>query len=416
MVYLCIDLKCFYASVECVERNLNPFSTPLVVSDPSRGRGALCLAVSPKMKELGVKNRCRLFEIPDSINYIIAKPRMKKYIEYASRIYEIYLKYVSKEDIHVYSIDEAFLDITHYLKLYQMTPYQIGKMICQDILSETKITSSCGIGTNLFLTKVALDIEAKKNAEHIAFLDEELFKEKLWEHKPLTDFFQIAKGISRRLNKIGLYTLKDIAHCDEEKLYKEFGVNAKELIDHSWGRDDVTIREITSYIPKSKSISSGQVLEQDYSKKEAMTILKEMVELLTLDLVRKHLVASNISLYVGYSNTLNVKGVSCSRKIGVNTSSLQIFMKEFKELFDKKVQDLPIRRISISYGNLNEESIDSFPLFMYQDSIKKEKELHRSIIDIKERFGNNSIIRGMNLEEGATTIKRNRLIGGHNSE
>lgn len=416
MVYLCIDLKCFYASVECVERNLNPFSTPLVVSDPSRGRGALCLAVSPKMKELGVKNRCRLFEIPDSINYIIAKPRMKKYIEYASRIYEIYLKYVSKEDIHVYSIDEAFLDITHYLKLYQMTPYQIGKMICQDILSETKITSSCGIGTNLFLTKVALDIEAKKNAEHIAFLDEELFKEKLWEHKPLTDFFQIAKGISRRLNKIGLYTLKDIAHCDEEKLYKEFGVNAKELIDHSWGRDDVTIREITSYIPKSKSISSGQVLEQDYSKKEAMTILKEMVELLTLDLVRKHLVASNISLYVGYSNTLNVKGVSCSRKIGVNTSSLQIFMKEFKELFDKKVQDLPIRRISISYGNLNEESMESFTLFMNQDSIKKEKELHRSIIDIKERFGNNSIIRGMNLMEGATTIKRNKLIGGHNSE
>src|SRR5690554_6441510 len=217
MDYLCIDLKCFYASVECVERGLDPFTTPLVVADETRGKGSICLAVSSKMKALGVKNRCRLFEIPSHIKYLIAKPRMSKYIEHSANIYGIYLKYISKEDIHVYSIDEAFLDVTHYKKLYKKTALEIGQMIIDDIYQTTGLTATCGVGTNLYLAKVALDIEAKKNNSHIAYLDEELYKQSLWNHLPLTDFWQIGRGISKRLNKLGLFTMRDVAHANEEQ-------------------------------------------------------------------------------------------------------------------------------------------------------------------------------------------------------
>ena len=263
--YLCIDLKTFYASVECVERGLDPFNTNLVVADESRGKGTICLAVSPKMKMLGVKNRCRIFEIPPTIKYMIAMPRMKKYIEYSANIYAIYLKYFSKEDIHVYSIDEAFMDASKYLKLYKSTPIELAKKIIKDIFKSYGITATAGIGTNMYLAKIALDITAKHNPNNIGYLDEEKYKKELWHHKPLTDFWQIGKGIERRLNKMRIFDMYDIANADPKKIYKEFGINAEYLIDHSFGKESCTIADIKSYKPKCNSISNSQVLFEDYS-------------------------------------------------------------------------------------------------------------------------------------------------------
>ena len=234
--YLCIDLKTFYASVECVERGLDPFNTNLVVADSTRGKGTICLAVTPKMKMLGVKNRCRIFEIPPTIKYIIATPRMKKYIEYSANIYAIYLKYFAKEDIHVYSIDEAFMDATKYLKMYNSTPIELAKKIMKDIYITYGITATAGIGTNMYLSKIALDITAKHNSSNIGYLDEEKYKKELWHHKPLKDFWQVGNGIEKRLNKMGILDMYDVAHTNPKKLYKEFGINAEYLIDHSWGK------------------------------------------------------------------------------------------------------------------------------------------------------------------------------------
>ena len=247
--YLCIDLKTFYASVECVERGLDPFNTNLVVADPERGKGTICLAISPKMKMLGVKNRCRIFEIPPTIKYIVATPRMKKYIEYSANIYAIYLKYFSKEDIHVYSIDEAFMDVTQYLKLYKLNPIDLAKKIIKDIFKTYGITATAGIGTNMYLAKIALDITAKHNPNNIGYLDEEKYKKELWHHKPLSDFWQIGRGIERRLNKMRIFDMYDIAHTTQKRLYKEFGVNAEYLIDHSWGKESCTIADIKAYKP-----------------------------------------------------------------------------------------------------------------------------------------------------------------------
>ena len=264
-IYMCIDLKTFYASVECVERGLDPFNTNLVVADQNRGKGTICLAVSPKMKMLGVKNRCRIYEIPPTIKYIIAMPRMKKYIEYSANIYEIYLKYFSKEDIHVYSIDEAFMDASKYLKLYKSTHIELAKKIIKDIFKSYGITATAGIGTNMYLAKIALDITAKHNPNNIGYLDEEKYKKELWHHKPLTDFWQIGKGIERRLNKMRIFDMYDIANADPKKIYKEFGINAEYLIDHSFGKESCTIADIKSYKPKCNSISNSQVLFEDYS-------------------------------------------------------------------------------------------------------------------------------------------------------
>ena len=263
--YLCIDLKSFYASVECVERGLDPFKYNLVVADPSRGNGAICLAVSPALKNKGVKNRCRIFEIPKNIHYITALPRMKLYIKYSADIYEIYLKYVSKDDIHIYSVDECFLDITKYLNMYHMTSFELARMIIKDVYNTTGITATAGIGTNLYLTKVALDITAKHVKDNIGYLDEDKYKEELWHHTPLTDFWQIGRGINKRLSKLGINDMYDIAMSDEFVLYKEFGINAKYLIDHSKGIEPCTIKDIKSYKPKSNSISNTQILFEDYS-------------------------------------------------------------------------------------------------------------------------------------------------------
>ena len=413
-VYFVIDLKTFYASVECIERGLNPFETNLVVADPSRGKGAICLAISPKMKMLGIKNRCRIYEIPEKINYIIALPRMSKYIEYAANIYSIYLKYISKDDIHVYSIDEAFLDVTCYLKTYHLKSIELAKKIMKDIYDTYGITATCGIGTNMYLAKIALDIMSKHSSNNIGWLNEERFQKELWHHKPLTDFWQIGKGIERRLNRLGLYDMSDIANADSKRLYKEFGINAEFLIDHANGRESCTIEDIKKYKPKSNSISNSQVLFEDYPYEKAKLVLKEMVELLTLQLIEKNQVTDLIHLYIGYSKD-QIEATGGSRRLIYQTNQFTKLVEEFVKLYEQTTnQSIPIRRIGISFGRLQEETTKQMSLFEDEKTKETETKLQESILEIKNKFGKNSLLKGMNLEEGATTKIRNNLIGGHN--
>ena len=412
--FLCIDLKTFYASVECVERNLDPFNTNLVVADPSRGNGAICLAVSPKMKMLGVKNRCRIFEIPKNIKYIVALPRMKKYIEYSANIYAIYLKYFSEEDIHVYSIDEAFIDVSKYLKLYKLSPEELAKKIMKDIFKTYGITATAGIGTNMYLAKVALDITAKHSATNIGYLDEEKYKKELWHHKPLTDFWQIGRGIERRLNKLRLYDMYDVAHTEPKRLYKEFGVNAEYLIDHSWGKEICTIADIKEYKPKAKAISNSQILFEDYSFEKARLVLKEMVELGSLRLIEENLSTNTVKLYIGYSKDV-IPASGGTEKIKSYTNVYSELVEAFLRIYDRTTnRNVSIRRIGVSFENVDEIEYVQMSLFKNQEEIDKERKLELTINEIKNRMGKNTILRGMDLEEGATTMSRNRLIGGHN--
>lgn len=413
--YLCIDLKTFYASVECIERGLDPFNTNLVVADESRGKGTICLAVSPKMKMLGVKNRCRIFEIPPTIKYIVAMPRMKKYIEYSANIYAIYLKYFAKEDIHVYSIDEAFMDVTKYLKLYKVNPVELAKIIIKDIFKTYRITATAGIGTNMYLAKIALDITAKHSATNIGYLDEEKYKKELWYHKPLSDFWQIGKGIERRLNKMRIFTMYDVAHTDPKRLYKEFGVNAEYLIDHSWGKESCTIADIKKYKPKTNSITNSQVLFEDYSFEKARLVLKEMVELGSLRLIENNLVTDTVGLYIGYSKDI-IKATGESKKLENYTNVYSELLKVFLEIYDKSTnRGVAIRRIGVNFANVIETENVQLSLFTDQEKIDKERKLELAMSSIKNKMGKNAILRGMNLEEGATTLARNKLIGGHNS-
>ena len=413
--YLCIDLKTFYASVECIERGLDPFNTNLVVADESRGKGTICLAVSPKMKMLGVKNRCRIFEIPPTIKYIVAMPRMKKYIEYSANIYAIYLKYFAKEDIHVYSIDEAFMDVTKYLKLYKVNPVELAKIIIKDIFKTYRITATAGIGTNMYLAKIALDITAKHSATNIGYLDEEKYQKELWYHKPLSDFWQIGKGIERRLNKMRIFTMYDVAHADSKRLYKEFGVNAEYLIDHSWGKESCTIADIKKYKPKTNSITNSQVLFEDYSFEKARLVLKEMVELGSLRLIENNLVTDTVGLYIGYSKDI-IKATGESKKLENYTNVYSELLKVFLEIYDKSTnRGVAIRRIGVNFANVIETENVQLSLFTDQEKIDKERKLELAMSSIKNKMGKNAILRGMNLEEGATTLARNKLIGGHNS-
>ena len=412
--YLCIDLKTFYASVECVERGLDPFNTNLVVADPTRGKGTICLAISPKMKMLGVKNRCRIFEIPPTIKYIIATPRMKKYIEYSANIYAIYLKYFAKEDIHVYSIDEAFMDVTKYLKLYKLNPIELAKKIIKDIFKKYGITATAGIGTNMYLAKIALDITAKHNPQNIGYLDEEKYKQELWHHKPLSDFWQIGRGIERRLNKMRIFDMYDIAHTEQKRLYKEFGINAEYLIDHSWGKETCTIADIKAYKPKTNSITNSQILFEDYSFIKARLVLKEMVELGSLRLIESNLVTDTISLYIGYSKNI-IKATGGTRKLSNYTNIYSELLKAFLELYDKTTdKSVPIRRIGVNFANVIETENVQLSLFKNQEKVDEERKLEIAMCSIKNKMGKNAIIRGMDLEEGATTMMRNKLIGGHN--
>lgn len=415
-VYLCIDLKTFFASVECVERHLDPFQTNLVVADPSRGKGALCLAITPKMKNMGIHNRCRMFEIPKNVEYITAMPRMKLYMDYSANIYAIYLKYVSKDDIHVYSIDECFIDITPYMKLYQKSAKQFAQMLLDDVFEITGITATVGIGTNLYLCKIALDIMAKHTSDNIALLTEKSYQRYLWHHTPLTNFWHIGHGISNHLERLGIHDMYDLAHYNQDILYKEFGINAEYMIDHAWGREPTTIEDIKAYQSSTNSISNSQVLFEDYEYDDAMLVLKEMVELNVLKFIDQHLVTDHISLYVGYSKNV-IRGTGGQRKITTRTKSLKRLMKEFIDLFKEKTHKFyPIRQIGISFCDVLDEYYESYDLFSNIDELEKEKRLQESIIKIKKNYGKNAILKGMNKLEKATTEKRNTLVGGHNAE
>ena len=414
-IYLCIDLKSFYASVECVERGLNPFQINLVVADPTRGGGAITLAASPAIKKLDVPSRGRIFEIPKDIQYIIATPRMKLYMQYSARIYKIFLKYISSEDIHVYSIDESFLDITSYLKLYNMSAKQLAKTIVDDIYNETGITATVGIGTNLFLTKVALDITAKHAPDNMGYLDEDLFKQLIWHHKPITDIWMIGQGTANRLAKYGIDDLYGVAHFPQKILYKLFGVNAEYLIDHAWGKEPTEIKDIKAYQPSSNSLSNSQILFEDYNYKDAFLVMKEMVESNVLSLTEKHLVTNHISLYIGYSKDKR-KPSRGSCKITNTTNSYKLLLQEFIYLYKKVVDhNYPIRQIAISFSNVVNECYEQFDLFADYEDIEKEKRVQEALISIKNKYGENAVLKGMNFYDKATQIKRNGLVGGHNA-
>lgn len=415
-IYLCIDLKSFYASVECVERGWDPLTARLVVADPERSEKTICLAVSPALKQMGVPNRCRVFQIPKEIPYKMAPPRMQLYIDYAAEIYGVYLKYIAKEDIQVYSIDEAFLDVTDYLHLYQMTAVELGRKIMQDILDTTKIPAACGVGTNLYLAKVALDIMAKHETDRIAYLDEARYREKLWKHKPLTDFWRVGRGTVERLSNMGICTMEEIAHARESLLYKAFGIDAELLIDHAWGREPVTIADIKAYRPKNTSFSSGQVLPRDYEYEEGVLVVKEMADLLCLDLVDQGLVTSHISLAIGYSNQKCFEPAKGSTTLRSATSSNRRLLSYVEQLYRRIVRPgAYIRRITLTYTGVMTEDYQQFDLFSDPEETEKDVKAQRAAISIKQRYGRNAILKGMNLEESATTIERNGQIGGHKS-
>lgn len=413
-IYMCIDLKSFFASVECADMGLDPFKTNLVVADPSRGQGAICLAITPAMKALGIRNRCRVFEIPPNVQYITALPRMRRYMEVSAEVYGVYLRYISPEDIHVYSIDECFIDATPYLEMYSMTPKQLANELMDAVFQRTHICATAGIGTNLFLAKAALDITAKHVPDHIGWLDERTFREKLWRHRPITDFWNVGAGIAKRLEKYGVYDMQGVARLDEKLLYKEFGVNAQFLIDHANGREPCTMREIHEYKPQSHSLSVGQILFEDYNREDALVILKEMTETLTLELVEKKMAAGSVSLTVGYSKDV-MPPTGGTRKLTVCTNSHRKLLERLVQLYQETTRrKYPIRTINIAFGGLVDEIFAETDLFMDFAAEEKERSMQNAIIDIKRRFGKNALIRAMSLESKATGMKRNNMVGGHN--
>ena len=415
-MYLCLDLKSFYASVECVERGLDPMTTNLAVADPERSEKTICLAISPAMKELGVPNRCRVFQIPGNIEYIKAPPRMRLYMEYSANIYAIYLRYIAKEDIHVYSIDEAFLDVTDYLEMYQLTAKELAVKIMEDIRKETGVTATCGIGTNLYLAKIALDITAKHVKDNIGYLDEELYRKTLWRHRPLNDFWRVGKGTVRRLESIGLLTMEDIAKADEEILYKMFGIDAELLIDHAWGRETTTIHDIKTYTTKSTSISSGQVLPRDYDFNEGMLIIKEMADNLCLEMLDKGLVTESITLDVGYSNEIQKPHAKGTASMTICTNSIHAIMPYVVELYSRILdRNLPIRRMNLTFNNVRDEVYEQYDLFTDVEEIARDRKLQKAALEIKKKFGKNALVRGMDLQDAGTAMERNRQIGGHKS-
>lgn len=413
-IYLCIDLKSFYASVECRERNLDPMTAHLVVADPERTDKTICLAVSPAMKKLGVPGRCRVFEIPKGIPYIMAPPRMQLYIDYSAEIYSIYLKYISREDIHVYSIDEVFMDVTDYLRMYQMSAKELSIKILEDVLNTTGITATAGIGTNLYLAKIALDITAKHVEDHIGILDENSYCKTLWDHRPLTDFWRIGQGISNRLERIGIRTMREIAHADEDILYGMFGVDAELLIDHAWGRESTTMQDIKSYRAKTNSLSSGQVLECDYTFEKGRLVVKEMADLLCLELTEKGLVTDSVTLCAGYGSKSQRPSAHGTTRMEEPTCSSRKLIASTVRLYDRIVdRHTPIRRMNLTFNHVAEEAYQQFSLFTDPEKMEKERRIQKAVLDIKKRFGKNAILKGMNLEEGATARERNRQIGGH---
>ena len=496
---IAIDLKSFYASVECVERGLDPLTTNLVVADLSRTEKTICLAVTPSLKSYGISGRARLFEVVRDvrtlnqrrlrkapgrkfsgsssdksaldadpsleITYETAKPRMALYMEYSSRIYQIYLKYIAPEDIHVYSGDEVFMDVTDYLDTYGLTPHELAIKMIRDVLKKTGITATAGIGTNLYLAKIAMDIVAKKmpadkDGVRIAELNEISYRRQLWDHTPITDFWRIGSGYRRRLESVGLYTMGDVARCslgrpgeyhNPELLFDLFGINAELLIDHAWGVEPCTIKDIKSYVPENNSISSGQVLQEPYPFDKAKLVVREMTESLVLDLVKKGLLTDQMVLTVGY-DTGNLSGGSqesfevdtdrYGRKVPKNahgsinlkrkTSSTKLIMEAVMELFDSIVDErLLVRRMYVVANHVTAgeekieqpkyEQLDLFTDYEARDAsvqkeeaaLEKEKKMQKAILALQEKFGKNAVLKGMNLREGATAKERNAMIGGH---
>ena len=415
-MYLCIDLKSFYASVECRDRGLDPLTTNLVVADPSRTQKTICLAISPAMKKLGIRNRCRVFEIPENLEYIMAPPRMQRYIDVSADIYAIYLKYIAKEDIYPYSIDEVFMDVTDYLTMYQMSAAQLANVITAAVFEQTGIIATCGIGTNMYLAKIALDISAKHIKGNIAFLDEAIYKKTLWNHRPITDFWRVGAGIAKRLERHGIYTMKDIAMAKEDTLYSLIGVDAELLIDHAWGKEPTTIAQIKAYKPKHNSLTSGQVLCSERSHEEGLLIVKEMVDLLCLELVDKGLVTDSISIQVGFENKLELPPARGTITLPITTSSAKTMMPYIEQLYESIIPShRGVRRVNITFNNVIDEAYQQYDLFIDPAELERERKIQRAMIDIKKKFGKNAILKGMNLETGATTMLRNQQIGGHKS-
>ncbi|MCM1299996.1 MAG: DNA methylase [Firmicutes bacterium] len=499
--YIAIDLKSFYASVECAERGLDPLNTNLVVADPSRTEKTICLAVSPSLKAYGIGGRARLFEVVQRVkevnaqrkynapgrifsgkshidselkenpslelDYIVAPPQMAHYMAVSTKIYSLYLKYIAPEDIHVYSIDEVFIDATAYLKTYRLTPRGLAVMLIKSVLKETGITATAGIGTNLYLAKIAMDIVAKhipadKDGVRAAELDEMSYRKQLWNHTPITDFWRVGKGTAKKLADMYLYTMGDVARCslgkktewyNEDLLYKKFGINAELLIDHAWGYEPCTIADIKAYKPENNSLCSGQVLQSPYSFEKGRLIVREMADLLALDLVEKGLVTDQIVLSVGY-DTENladpdiksryqgeITADSYGRQIpkpahgSINleffTCSSKMITEAVTELYERIADPiLTVRRMYITANHVTaEDSIDPEPpkqLDLFSDpleqeqneknrqqELEKERSLQKTVVGIKKKYGKNSVLKGMNLEEGATTVERNGQVGGH---
>ena len=416
--YLCIDLKSFYASVECIERGLDPMTTNLVVADPERSDKTICLAITPSMKALGIHNRCRVFEIPKNVKYIMAEPRMQKYIDYAAEIYGIYLKYISKDDIHVYSIDEAFLDVTSYLSHYKVNAKEMALMLMSEIFKKTGVRATCGVGINLYLAKIALDITAKHSPDFIGILEEESYQKTLWDHKPITDFWRIGAGTARRLEQHGITTMRQVAHADEDMLYKVFGIDAELLIDHAWGREPTTIADIKAFKPKTNCLTSGQVLMRDYSFEEGKLIVREMMDLLCLDMVEKELVTTSVSLYVGYSNALQAEPSKGTASLITASSADTILIPAVVALYERIVdKSKPVRRVNIACNNVAKETeYRQLSFFDAQDeTAERDHKVQKAVLSIKNKYGKDAVLKGMNFEESATTRMRNHQIGGHKS-
>ena len=464
--YIAIDLKSFYASVECVDRGLDPLTTNLVVADESRTDKTICLAVTPSLKAYGIPGRARLFEVKQKargIDFIIAPPRMAHYIEVSSRVYSVYLKYIAPEDIHVYSIDEVFMDVTNYLATYKMTAHQLAMTMIRDVLSQTGITATAGIGTNLYLCKVAMDIMAKKapadkDGVRIAELDEQTYRRELWDYRPITKFWRVGRGIANKLAFYGIDTMGRLARMseqNEELLYKLFGVNAELLIDHAWGWEPCTIADVKAYRPETNSFSSGQVLQEPYTFQKARVVIQEMAEGMALDLVAKRMVTDQLVLTVGYDaecltrpdirnlyhgeittnyyGKLVPKHAHGSLRFDKPTSSSRLLMNGAAELFDRHVNpNLLIRRLNLCVNHVVSESTlaqqpaqpQQLDLFTDYETLErqqqeeqarldKERRLQEAQLKIKQRFGKNAILRGLNYSEGATAKERNAQIGGH---
>ena len=466
--YIAIDLKSFYASVECVARGLDPLTTNLVVADESRTEKTICLAVTPSLKEYGIGGRARLFEVYQKargVDFIIAKPRMAHYIEVSSKIYRIYLKYIAPEDIHVYSIDEVFMDVTAYLDTYKITAHELAIKMIRDVLSQTGITATAGIGTNMYLCKIAMDIVAKKmpadkDGVRIAELDEMSYRRLLWDYRPITKFWRVGSGIAQKLAIYGIDTMGKLARMslqNEDLLYELFGINAELLIDHAWGWEPCTMQAVKAYKPETNSFSSGQVLQEAYTFKKARVVIKEMAEGMALDLVQKRLVTDQLVLTVGYdaeSLTRPEIRTKYRGEISINhygkpvpkhahgtfnfkkpTSSSRLIMNGAAELFDRYVNpDLLIRRMNLTTNHVKDEAIvnskqstvnyEQLDLFTDYEALNKQKQKEKARLEkerrmqeaqlkIKQRFGKNAILRGLNFEEGATAMDRNKQIGGH---